>query len=47
VHTVGVQRQFAGTVGRIEDAQVGVFLTCTTVVGHILIDWKCAGRRCG
>jgi SRSO17 transposase len=25
-HTVGVQRQYAGTAGRIENAQVSVFL---------------------
>ncbi|QFZ20684.1 IS701 family transposase [Saccharothrix syringae] len=38
VHTVGVRRQYTGTAGRIENAQVGVFLTCTTAVGHTLID---------
>ncbi|MFF1610465.1 transposase [Amycolatopsis sp. NPDC058278] len=38
VHTVGVQRQYTGTAGRIENAQVGVFLTCTTAAGHALID---------
>jgi SRSO17 transposase len=37
-HTVGVQRQYTGTAGRIENAQVGVFLTYTTKVGHTLID---------
>lgn len=36
--TVGVQRQYTGTAGRIENAQVGVFLTYTTKVGHTLID---------
>jgi SRSO17 transposase len=38
VHTVGVQRQYTGTAGRIENAQVGVFLTCATAIGHTLID---------
>jgi len=27
-HTVGVQRQYTGTAGRIENAQVGVHLVC-------------------
>jgi SRSO17 transposase len=37
-HSVGTQRQYTGTAGRIENAQVGVFLTYTTTVGHTLID---------
>lgn len=36
--TVATQRQYTGTAGRIENAQVGVFLTYTTKVGHTLID---------
>jgi SRSO17 transposase len=36
--SVGVQRQYTGTAGRIENSQVGVFLTCTTTAGHTLID---------
>ena len=36
--SVGVQRQYTGTAGRIENAQVGVFLTYTTKIGHTLID---------
>jgi SRSO17 transposase len=36
--SVGVQRQYSGTAGRVENAQVGVFLTYTTRVGHTLID---------
>ena len=31
-------RQYTGTAGRIENAQVGVFLTDTTKTGHTLID---------
>ena len=36
--SVGVQRQYTGTAGRIENAQVGVFLTYTTSTGHALMD---------
>jgi SRSO17 transposase len=34
----GVQRQYTGTAGRIENSQVGVFLTYATAAGHALID---------
>jgi SRSO17 transposase len=37
-HTVGVQRQYTGTAGRIENAQVAVYLTYATDTGHALID---------
>lgn len=37
-HTVGVQRQYTGTAGRIENAQVGVFLAYAGRHGHTLID---------
>jgi SRSO17 transposase len=36
--TVGVQRQYTGTAGRIENAQVGVFLAYASQHGHTLID---------
>lgn len=36
--TVGVQRQYTGTAGRIEDAQVAVYLTYTSRHGHAGID---------
>lgn len=36
--SVGTQRQYTGTAGRIENAQVGVFLTYATAAGHTLID---------
>jgi SRSO17 transposase len=36
--TVGVQRQYTGTAGRIENAQVGVFLAYASRHGHTLID---------
>ena len=38
VHSVGVQRQYTGTAGRIENAQVGVFLGYAGRDGHTLID---------
>jgi SRSO17 transposase len=38
VHSVGVQRQYTGTAGRIENAQVGVFLTYASPLGRALID---------
>ena len=38
VHTVGVQRQYTGTAGRIENAQVAVFLAYAAPDGHTLID---------
>ena len=34
----GSRQQYTGTAGRIENRQVGVFLTCTTTTGHTLID---------
>ncbi|GAA0404105.1 hypothetical protein GCM10009541_54120 [Micromonospora gifhornensis] len=37
-HTVGVQRQYTGTAGRIENSQVGVFLGYAGRDGHTLID---------
>jgi SRSO17 transposase len=37
-HTVGVQRQYTGTAGRIENAQVAVFLTYATDTGHAFLD---------
>jgi SRSO17 transposase len=36
--TVGVQRQYTGTAGRIENAQVAVYVTYATARGHALID---------
>ncbi len=37
-NTVGVQRQYTGTAGRIENAQVAVYLTYASSAGHALID---------
>ncbi len=53
-HSVGVQRQYSGTAGRIENAQVAVYLTYAAPRGHALIDralylprsWAQDPRRC-
>jgi SRSO17 transposase len=37
-HSVGVQRQYSGTAGRIENCQVGVFLGYAGRHGHAVID---------
>lgn len=36
--SAGVQRQYSGTTGRIENCQVSVFLTYSARAGHTLID---------
>ncbi|MGH3782441.1 MAG: IS701 family transposase, partial [Pseudonocardiaceae bacterium] len=36
--TVGIQRQYTATAGRVENAQVAVCLTCAGQVGHAMID---------
>jgi SRSO17 transposase len=36
--SVGVQRQYSGTAGRIENCQLGVFLTYASQAGHTLVD---------
>ena len=38
VQSVGVQRQYTGTAGRIENAQVAVYLVYATDAGHGVID---------
>lgn len=40
VATVGVQRQYTGTAGRIENSQVAVYLTYAGARGHALIDGR-------
>ena len=37
-HTVGVQRKYTGTAGRVENAQVAVYLPYTGARGHAMID---------
>jgi SRSO17 transposase len=36
--SAGVQRQYSGTAGRVENCQIGVFLTYASARGHALID---------
>jgi SRSO17 transposase len=36
--SVGVQRQYSGTAGRVENCQIGVFLGYASRHGHALID---------
>jgi SRSO17 transposase len=38
VHSVGVARQYSGTAGRIENCQIGVFLSYASRFGQALID---------
>jgi SRSO17 transposase len=52
--SVGVQRQYSGTAGRIENSQLGVFLSYASPGGRALIDrrvylprsWTGAPQRC-
>jgi len=37
-HSAGVQPQYCGVSGRVENCQVGVFLSYVTALGHALID---------
>jgi SRSO17 transposase len=52
--TVGVKRQYTGTAGRVENAQVAVLLVYASPAGHGVIDrelylprdWTCDPERC-
>ncbi|ANS28852.1 putative transposase for insertion sequence element [Rhodococcus opacus] len=52
--SAGVQRQYSGTAGRVENCQIGVFLAYASGAGHALIDrelylpesWTSARDRC-
>lgn len=54
IHSAGVQRQYSGTAGRVENCQVGVFLAYTTTQGSVLVDralylpqeWLNSPERC-
>lgn len=37
-HSAGVKKQYCGTTGRVENCQVGVFLSYVTTAGHTLLD---------
>lgn len=53
-HSAGVARQYSGTAGRIENCQIGVFLTYASSQGHVLLDrelylpqeWTNDAERC-
>ena len=49
--SAGVQRQYSGTAGRIENCQVGVFLAYATAKGEFCWTGNCTcpkyGRRTG
>jgi SRSO17 transposase len=38
IHTVGVQRQYTGTAGRIENSQVAVYVVYAGARGHAAVD---------
>ena len=38
IHSAGVQRQYTGTAGRIENCQIGTFMGYRTDKGHTLLD---------
>jgi SRSO17 transposase len=38
VHSVGVQRQYSGTLGRVDNCQIGVFVAYVTGGGRLLVD---------
>jgi DDE superfamily endonuclease len=46
IQSVGVQRQYTGTAGRIENAQVAVYLVYASGAGHALIDRELYLPRC-
>jgi len=52
--SVGVQRQYSGTMGRVDNCQIGVFLNYCSPRGHVLLDrriflpevWMADPARC-
>ena len=53
-HSAGVARQYSGTAGKVENCQIGVFLSYASPLGHALLDrelylpkaWSDDGERC-
>jgi SRSO17 transposase len=53
-HSAGVARQYSGTAGKVENCQIGVFLSYASPLGHALLDrelylpkaWADDGARC-
>ena len=53
-HSAGVARQYSGTAGRVENCQIGVFVTYASPQGHLLLDrelylpqeWSNDAARC-
>src|SRR5215510_4084294 len=37
-HSAGVARQYSGTAGRVDNCQIGVFVTYANPQGHVLLD---------
>jgi SRSO17 transposase len=37
-HSVGVKRQYSGTAGKVENCQIGTFLSYVTTKGHAFLD---------
>lgn len=37
-HSVGVKRQYSGTAGKVENCQIGTFLSYATAKGHVFLD---------
>jgi SRSO17 transposase len=37
-HSVGVKRQYSGTAGKVENCQIGTFLSYAAAKGHVLLD---------
>ena len=46
-HSAGVARQYSGTAGRIENCQIGVFLTYASPQGHVGLDRDLSGPKGG
>lgn len=38
IRSVGVKRQYSGTAGKVENCQIGTFLSYATVKGHVFLD---------